>query len=483
MSNSQQLIELMDAPHSISHLINSYQRGDFSPREYLAYKLAQAKKDSNNSWISLLSDAQLERYLQQLEQQSMASLPLYGVPFAIKDNIDLEDLPTSAACEAYIYQPDSSAFVVQQLIQAGAVPLGKTNLDQFATGLVGTRSPYGAGKNSFNSDYISGGSSAGSAISVAQNQVMFALGTDTAGSGRIPAAFNNLYGLKASKGLLSCSGVVPACKSLDCVTLFTKSARELELLFEICAKYDGTDCYARPFPKETSASFNQFKGVKIGLPAQSDLAFFGDSQYQALYQQAIEQLQQLGAILVPFNLKPFIEAARLLYQGPWVAERYAAIEAFYQHDPKQCLPVIETIIGGAEGLTATEAFKARYQLQSYKVECDRLMEQVDLVLTPTAGTIYTIDQVNADPITLNSNLGYYTNFMNLLDYCAIAMPAGFTKQGLPFGITLFSRCFTDLGLLSLAQEWQQTQNLPLGATQVWPESSAMMDILICGAHM
>ncbi|CAH0529912.1 allophanate hydrolase [Vibrio hippocampi] len=483
MTQTTQLNDLMDAALTISQLIESYASGEFSPRQYLDYKLQQAKQDSNHAWISLLSSSQLDRYLQNLEQQSMESLPLFGVPFAIKDNIDLDDLPTTAGCEAYRYQPDSSAFVVQLLIKAGAVPLGKTNLDQFATGLVGTRSPYGAGKNSFDTDYISGGSSAGSAISVAHNQVMFALGTDTAGSGRVPAAFNNLYGLKASKGLLSCSGVVPACKSLDCVTLFAKSADELAALFEVCAQYDAEDCFSRAYPEQAESNKPQFKGLKIGVPAESDLTFFGNTQYQALYYQAVEKLQQLGAILVPFNLQPFTDAARLLYQGPWVAERYVAIEDFYEQDPQQCLPVIQTIIGGAKGLTAAEVFKASYQLQAYKVQCDQLLQQVDLVLTPTAGNIYTIDELTADPITLNTNLGYYTNFMNLLDYCAVAVPAGFTEQGLPFGVTLFASCFSDQTLLQLAQEWQRAQNLPLGATGSQLNSEPSMDIMVCGAHM
>ena len=470
-------------PSTIKQLIEAYRSGELSPFAYLQDKLDQARNDKNNAWIACISDKQLMMYIEALSQQEFEALPLYGVPFAIKDNIDLAGLPTTAGCKEFTYHPKSSAFVVEQLIAAGAVPLGKTNLDQFATGLVGTRSPWGAVKNSFNPEFISGGSSSGSAVSVAKDQVLFSLGTDTAGSGRVPAAFNNLFGLKPSKGLLSCTGVVPACKSLDCVTFFTKSAEDLSLLYSAAAVYDEQDCFARPVKEPRNTSIPSFEGLKIGIPSAEQLEFFGDEEYQRLYQQTGVQMKALGAELVPFDLQPFIDAAKLLYQGPWVAERYAAIQAFFDEQPESCLPVIQKIIGGAKSLTAADTFKAMYKLQGYKVQCDKLLAAVDVVLTPTAGTTYTIDEVNADPITLNSNLGYYTNFMNLLDYSAIAIPTGFTGAGMPFGVTLFSQAFADETLLALAECWQKANSLPLGATELTCDKSDTMDLLVCGAHM
>ncbi|MCL9773565.1 allophanate hydrolase [Vibrio methylphosphonaticus] len=468
---------------TIDGLLGAYRSGKIHVAEFLRTKLNAVRADNSNAWISVISDQQLEAYLSHLATQDRESLPLYGVPFAIKDNIDLEGLDTTAGCEAYRYQPSESAYVVQQLISAGAVPLGKTSLDQFATGLVGTRSPWGAVSNSFNSDYISGGSSSGSAVSVASNQVYFALGTDTAGSGRVPAAFNNLYGLKPTKGLLSCSGVVPACRTLDCVTFFAKSAQDLTTLYQVGASYDGTDCFAREAVEKGREECTQFSGLRVGIPADDQLEFFGNQEYRTLYAQAVSRIESLGGKVIPFDLAPFIQAANLLYQGPWVAERYAGIDAFFDGNKEQCLEVIQTIVGGAKNLSAADTFKAIYQLQAFKVQCDQLMDSVDVVLTPTAGTIYTKDDVNSDPIALNSNLGYYTNFMNLLDYSAIAMPSGFTGSGLPFGVTLFAQAFQDEALISLASEWQTVMGLPLGATQVELESAECMDLLVCGAHM
>jgi allophanate hydrolase len=475
-------LNLRHLPATIDGLKEAYRCGDLTPRAVLTAQLTAVNNDQHNAWISTISTDQLEGYLRYLESKSPDELPLYGVSFAIKDNIDLECLPTTAGCKAYQYQPEQSAFVVQGLIEAGAVPLGKTNLDQFATGLVGTRSPWGATKNSINPDYISGGSSSGSAVSVALNQVYFSLGTDTAGSGRVPAAFNNIFGLKATKGLVSCRGVVPACRSLDCVTVFARSAVDLEVIYPIVTEYDVADCYARP-KQGTESVYRSLRGMTIGVPSAEQLQFFGQDDYQAEFEKARNKLLQLGAKLVEINFAPFIAAAKLLYQGPWVAERYAAIETFFDQDPSRCLPVIETIIGGGRELKAVDAFKAIYQLQAYKVECDQILSGVDVMLTPTSGAIYTIDDVNADPITLNSTIGYYTNFMNLLDYCAIAMPAGFTPNSLPFGVTVFSRAFDDALLLHLAQQWQEALGLPLGATGTYLVSQPRLDIVVCGAHL
>jgi allophanate hydrolase len=481
---------------TIDALQLAYRSGELNVQTFLAEKLQQAKSDDSNVWLATISETQLQQLLALLSTKSIDELPLYGVPFAIKDNIDLSLLPTTAGCEAYRYQPEQSAQVVTLLMAAGAIPLGKTNLDQFATGLVGVRSTWGAVNNSVNPDYISGGSSSGSAVAVAKGQVSFALGTDTAGSGRVPAALNNIVGLKATKGLLSCTGVVPACKSLDCVTLFANSVDELNQLLDISAKLDKEDCYSRANSTVNSIEFYQpqdsLKGFKIGLPSKEQLAFFGDSSAQVLFDENIELLKQAGAEIISINFQPFLDAAKLLYEGPWVAERYAAIEDFFSKDPKQCLPVIEKIIGGAKNHSAVSAFKAMYRLQAYKVQCDAILAQLDCVVTPTTGTTYTIAQVEADPIQLNSNLGYYTNFMNLLDYAAIALPAGFLASGLPFGITLFGPAFSDRLLLSAGAQLQQINGFNLGATkQALPalviedhhtETSAI-DLAVCGAHL
>ncbi|MDO6685004.1 MULTISPECIES: allophanate hydrolase [unclassified Agarivorans] len=489
----------MNSTYTISQLRKAYLNKQFSAKQFLQQQLAAVNNDTNNCWISLISEQQLNHYLDTLEQQNIADLPLYGVPFAIKDNIDLAGLTTTAGCKEYAFQPSESAFVVQQLIAAGAVPLGKTNLDQFATGLVGTRSPWGAVKNSFDESYISGGSSSGSAVSVAKGQVCFSLGTDTAGSGRVPAALNNILGLKATKGLLSCSGVVPACKSLDCVTLFAHTTDDLNLLLDVAGEYDAKDCYARPNQADNTINhyqpLSELTGLKIAVPKAENLAFFGNAATEQLFGESLEQLRRLGAELVEIDFEPFLAAAKLLYEGPWVAERYAAIEAFFEKDPSQCLPVIQTIIGGAKQHDAVGAFKAFYQLQAYKVICDQVVKQFDAIVTPTAGSSYTIEALNQDPIQLNSNMGYYTNFMNLLDYSAISVPAGFYQnpQGKQqsFGITLFSSAYADRRLLSMSALIQQDNGFALGASKqplptldaVAPCEDQMMELAVCGAHL
>ncbi|MBB6056718.1 allophanate hydrolase [Tolumonas osonensis] len=477
---------------TISAIHAAYRSGELTPQQLLSDCLQQAQQDQRHVWISLLSAEQLNNYLKGLEGHSPDDLPLFGIPFAIKDNIDLADLPTTAACPDYSYQPPASAFVVQQLIAAGAIPLGKTNLDQFATGLVGVRSPYGACQNSLDPAYISGGSSSGSAVAVATGQVCFALGTDTAGSGRVPAAFNNILGLKGTKGRISCTGVVPACKSLDCVTIFAQTAADLAAVWPIAAQFDPQD----PFAREALPAKAIPAAFRFGVPAKEQLKFFGDDAAEVLFWQSVQTLEALGGTAVTVNLEPFLQAARLLYEGPWVAERLAAIKDFFRADPGRCLPVIQTIVGGAESRSAVDAYEALYELQRLKRIADAELAKVDLIVTPTTGTIYKIEAVLDDQIRLNSNLGYYTNFMNLLDYSAIALPSGFRaggeKQDLPFGITLFARAFQDEVLLALGDQWQRQLTLPLGASHqplpvntpevVMPQANTI-DVVVCGAHL
>ena len=475
----------------LAALAASYREGRFTPRELIALVQARiASQPDHHAWISLLDAEQLEPYLAALEGQPPAALPLYGVPFAIKDNIDLVGLPTTAACPDYAYLPDEHAFVVARLIAAGAIPIGKTNLDQFATGLVGTRSPYGAANNSFDPDYIAGGSSSGSALAVAMGQVSFALGTDTAGSGRVPAAFNNLVGIKPSRGLLSTSGVVPACRSLDCVSIFALDCADARRVFEVAATFDAEDAYARPQPVAIPAF--SAAAFRFGVPRADQLQFFGDGEYARRFSAALKRLEQLGGTRVEIDFEPFLAAARLLYEGPWVTERYVAIEDFLKEQPDSLHPVTRAIIAPGAAAGAADAFKAQYRLAACRRLADAVWPHLDCIVTPTAGTHYRLDEVEADPVRLNANLGYYTNFMNLLDLAAVAVPAGMTEAGRPFGITLCAPAFADASLLALAERFHHSQALPLGATGLplppapapGPDAPAgTLALAVCGAHL
>ncbi|MBT9566697.1 MAG: allophanate hydrolase, partial [Thiobacillus sp.] len=417
-------------------------------------------------------------------------LPLYGIPFAIKDNIDLAGLPTTAGCPEYAYTPARHAAVVQRLIDAGAIPLGKTNLDQFATGLNGTRSPYGACRNAFNPEYISGGSSSGSAVAVALGLASFSLGTDTAGSGRVPAAFNNLVGHKPSCGALSTRGVVPACRSLDAVSIFALTAEDAERVLAVAAGFDAEDEYSRPLAPH-GFDFGRVAGFRFGVPMAKDLQFFGNAEAERLFGEAVERMQALGGTAVEIDLVPFLETARLLYGGPWVAERYLAIRDFFDERPDKVFPPVREIIAGGREVSAADTFAHLYKLRAFKRVCDAVWNDIDVMLTPTAGTIYRIDEMQADPIRLNSNLGYYTNFMNLLDLAATAVPAGFQHDGHPFGVTLIAPPHQDGPLLHLASRMQQALGGRLGAcTHALPAAetldlfaSGQVEVAVVGAHL
>lgn len=308
---------------SIAGLHKAYRSGELTPRGVLAdIRERSVLHADHNIWIHLLSEAELEPYLQGLQQKTPEQAPLWGIPFAIKDNIDLAGIPTTAACESFAYTPDSSAQVVQQLIEAGAIPVGKANLDQFATGLNGTRSPYGPGRNAFNPAYISGGSSAGSAVSVGLGLASFSLGTDTAGSGRVPACFNNLVGVKPTRGLLSSTGLVPACKSLDCITIFAYSTDDANTVLAVAEGYDSNDAYSRqnPFANQPRQSGERGGRLTVGIIPSAQLKFFGDDAYADAYTRTLEVLSESGVELVEIDYAPFDEVARLLYEGPWVVQ-------------------------------------------------------------------------------------------------------------------------------------------------------------------
>lgn len=450
----------------ISHLRGLYLSGALKPTDLVKQLDAEiGGEDTRHIWIRRLNLNEMLAYAQQLEGKNPADLPLYGIPFAIKDNIDLAGIPTTAACPEYAYTPTKNATVVQKLIDAGAIPVGKTNLDQFATGLVGTRSPYGAVQNSFDPDYISGGSSAGSAVSVALGMASFSLGTDTAGSGRVPAAFNNLVGHKPTCGLLSTQGVVPACRTLDCVSIFALTAQDTATVLESAQGFDEEDAYSRK-AVSTESTLNLDVPFVFGVPRQDQLAFFGNTETPALFKLAIQQLEAIGGMAVEIDFAPFLETARLLYEGPWVAERYAAIQDFFENKPDAVFPVTKNIIGGATKFSAVDTYNAQYKLKMLQRKAEAVWHDIDIMITPTAGTIYKIAEVNAEPVTCNSNLGYYTNFMNLLDLSATAVPTGFQANGLPFGITLCAPAFNDGQLLMLADTLQSMEPKTLGATGI-----------------
>jgi allophanate hydrolase len=408
-----------------------------------------AKRGSDHVWISLRPETEVVAEAAGLHARRAAceSLPLFGVPFAVKDNLDVAGLPTTAACPAFAYSPASDAEVVRRLRAAGALVIGKTNLDQFATGLVGVRSPYGAPSSVFNPDYISGGSSSGSAVAVAAGLVSFALGTDTAGSGRVPAAFNNLVGWKPTRGLLSTRGLVPACRSLDCVSVFSLTCADSAAVASVAAGYDATDPFSRAASPAACSAFPA--AFRFGVPRPEQLEFFGDAEAARLFAEAAERLRALGGAQVEIDFAPFAETAALLYSGPWVAERLAAITPFVDEHPDALHPVTAAIIGGARKLSAVDAFRGLYRLEELRRAASSVWESMDVLLLPTTPTIYTHAQVAAEPLLLNTRLGTYTNFVNLLDLCGVAVPAGFRGDGLPLGITLLGPAFADSAVLDL----------------------------------
>ena len=476
---------------SIAALAARYRDGSLTPMQLVETLLPRLHaEDVHRAFITRLSADELQLCAQALEGKDPATLPLYGIPFVVKDNIDVAGVPTTAACPDFAYTPKASATVVQRLIDAGAIPLGKTNLDQFATGLVGTRSPYGACRNAFDPDYVSGGSSSGSAVAVALGLASFGLGTDTAGSGRVPAAFNNLVGHKPTRGVLSGTGVVPACKSLDTISVFALTAEDAAAVMQVATAFDAADPFSRA---AEPAGFAFEPGFRFGVPREEDLAFFGNVEYPELFRETVDALKALGGEPVVVDLSSMLDAAKLLYEGPWVAERYAAIRDYFDTHENSLHPVTRAIVGKARDWRAADAYAALYELMRLKRIADAAWRTVSVIVTPTAGSHYTIAELEADPVRLNSNLGHYTNFMNLLDYSATAVPAGFTSGGLPFGVTLFAPAHRDTALLELAGRLQRVRSKTMGATGLpLPASpvpagllpqSGLVTVAVCGAHM
>lgn len=462
---------------NIASLRKRYLAGESQPLVVMQDILVRIGDDPNHVWIHRLSLAEIGDYVSALQDKDPATLPLYGIPFAIKDNIDLAGVPTTAGCPEFAYVPQQHATVVQRLIDAGAIPIGKTNLDQFATGLNGTRSPHGACRNAYNPDYISGGSSSGSAVAVALGLVSFSLGTDTAGSGRVPAAFNNLVGVKPTRGWLSTRGVIPACRSLDCVSIFARNTADANSVLSVAAAYDMQDAYSRQMQAH-GFDFGRAGAFRFGVPRAGQLQFFGNQQAAALFQRSCDALRAIGGTAVEIDFTPFLDAARLLYEGPWVAERYAAIREFFDTKAEHINPVVREIIAGAKKFSAADAYSGMYQLEALRKEAASVWSKIDCMVTPTAGTIYRIDEMLADPIRLNANLGYYTNFMNLLDCAAVAVPAGFQEDGLPFGITLVAPAHQDIPLLHLAERL-----LHDSAAKSETLLAGRIRVAVCGAHL
>ena len=430
-------------------------------------------------WISRFPDDVLRAKAEALDARRGETLPLFGVPFAIKDNIDVEGLATTAACPGFAYRPHKSADVVQRLVDAGAIAIGKTNLDQFATGLVGVRSPYGVPRNPFDPSFVPGGSSSGSAVAVAAGLVSFALGTDTAGSGRVPAGFNNIVGLKPTPGLVGTEGVVPACRSLDCVSVFALSCADADVVLQIVST-----------PRATPAIGTEFR---FGVLRAQDAEFFGDKAYATLYAEAVDHLRKLGGTAVALDYAPFRDAAQLLYSGPWVAERTAAVGAFIEaaDDEAGIWSATRQIILDGRKYSAVDAFEGQYKLAALTARAATEMEGLDFLALPTAGTIYRVADLEREPLRLNSHLGHYTNFVNFFGLSALALPAGFRSDGLPFGITLIARPHADRALLAFGARWQRATALPLGktASQLPPTecdpaiSEDRSSIAVVGAHM
>ncbi|WP_049630390.1 allophanate hydrolase [Cellvibrio sp. pealriver] len=471
---------------TITEWLNAYRDQGLVARAALQALRAQLDAD-DAAWIYIVSATELDDQISALEVLGDAhSLPLYGVPFAVKDNIDVAGLPTTAACPAFTYIPEADATSVARLKAAGAIVLGKTNLDQFATGLVGTRSPYGAVPNAFNADYVSGGSSSGSATTVAKGVVPFSLGTDTAGSGRVPAGFNNIVGLKPTKGRFSTTGVVPACRSLDCVSIFSLTVDDAEKVASVMEGFDAADGYSRTAP--VAATY--FSATpRFGIPASPN--WFGDEQAKAAWESTLQKMRALNVELIEIDFTPMFALAQLLYGGPWVAERHAAIGDFMQNHAQEMNEVVRGIVEKAVDFSATDVFKAEYKRAELARLIQTQIKNVDALLVPTSPRHPTIAEVAADPVGVNSQLGTYTNFVNLADLSALALPAVMRADGLPFGITLIASAWQDAALATFGKKWHAATQLPLGAidkkqnpfTTSTESPKGYVRLAVVGAHL
>jgi len=479
-----------EQPETIAAIVAAHRAGTMTPAETIA-RTYQRIRDHNDPavFISLRDEKDAIAEAEKLAAKDAASLPLYGVPVAVKDNIDALGFPTTAACPAFSYTPAHDSTAVQRLRAAGAIIIGKTNLDQFATGLVGVRSPYGIPKNSIREDLIPGGSSSGSAVAVGAGLVPLSLGTDTAGSGRVPAMLNNIVGLKPSLGMISTAGLVPACRTLDCISVFALTVDDAALALSVMAGPDQADPFSRDRPLGAITPLPA--NLRLGVPRNGQLIFFGDKKAETAYADALKRWTALGAELVEFDLEPFYETARLLYEGPWVAERYLVIKNLLASAPDSIHPVTREITAAGARLTAADTFSALYRLQGLRKIAERTFANIDALILPTAPTAYTTAQVLANPIELNSRLGTYTNFVNLLDLSGLAVPASIRNDGIPFGITLLAPAGRDAMLASIGRIFHADTKLSVGAKGVaqpalmplLASSDDQIPIAVVGAHL
>jgi allophanate hydrolase len=465
-----------DDIETVAEIAQAYRTGAATPVGIVARSYARLSALADPAvFISLRDEKDALAEALALAANGDRDLPLYGIPVAIKDNIDVLGLRTTAACPDFAYYPAADAAAVARLRQAGAIVIGKTNLDQFATGLVGVRSPYGVPRNPLDAKLIPGGSSSGSAVAVAAGIVPAALGTDTAGSGRIPALFNNIVGLKPSLGLVSTTGVVPACRTLDCVSVLAHTTDDCWSVLTVIAGFDPEDPYSRRRQlhapgRPLSGSPGAPSAVRLGAPPPDQRIFFGDPRAAADYAQALDRLARLGAQIVEVDMTPFYDTARQLYEGPWLAERYAAIRDFITASPQALHPVTRDIILAGAKPSAADAFAAFYQLEHTRRIAGRTFAEVDALALPTAPALCTVEQVLADPVALNARLGTYTNFVNLLDMCGLAVPAALHDSGpsgdggvTPFGITLLAPGGNDGLLAAIGRQFHADAAVPTGA--------------------
>jgi allophanate hydrolase len=455
-------------PLDLGSIAQILERGVGAVSDLLEAVLERIEKSASSSaWIYLVPKADVRaQFAKAVEKRSAGALPLFGVPFAVKDNIDVAGMPTSAACPAFQYTAERTAPVVQRLIDAGAILVGKTNLDQFACGLAGDRTPYGICRNPFNADYIAGGSSSGSALAVAAGLVTFALGTDTAGSGRVPAACTNIVGLKPTPGLLSTEGVVPACRSLDCVSIFAQGIDDAERVFDIAVGSRGADIpVCRSDGRQESLPHGTGEAIAYAVPRDEDLEFFGDAGQQQLFRDSLARLDSVGWKRVTFDLRPFRQVASMLYEGPWVAERYAAVGTFVEKHPEAVHPITRAIILDGAKYTAADLFKAQYELRALRETCLKVFDRAAVLVVPGVPALPTVAQVESDSRGWGRRLGHYTNFVNLLGLAAVGVPAGFTSAGLPGGLTLIGPAGSDRKLCRLGAVWQNEISKPRGRAE------------------
>lgn len=477
--------------HILSELLAAHLAGTRSLRETVAgcYDRWRAHGDPA-MFIALRAEAEVLAEAERLQAEGPRGRKLWGIPVAVKDNIDVAGLPTTAACPAFAYEPARDASAVARLRSEGAIIIGKTNLDQFATGLNGTRSPYGTPRNALRADLVPGGSSSGSASAVAAGIVPVALGTDTAGSGRVPAGLQNIVGLKPSVGLVPSAGVVPACRTLDCISVFALTVEDAWTVLEVIAGLDPADPFSRSLPLGRPGVVPP--AIRLGVPRSADRDFAGDRRAEASFGAALDRAAALGAEIVPLDFTPFYETARLLYDGPWVAERWLAIRELYQRTPEAILPVIRQVIAGRPLPDAAAAFAARYRLAELALAAKAAMKSVDMLMVPTAPRPVALAEMAADPIGANSLLGRYTNFVNLLDLAALAVPVSLADDRTAAGVTLIAPAGQDAALAGFGRAFHAAGSLPLGATGLpmppapdWPASAKVgeIEIAVVGAHL